>query len=195
MLSIVGRGRLIGRSGVVRSGFVGGGRVVRGRLVGRGRVVLGVGGLSVVGDLGVVSTVVVSRVLDVLGTAVGQNHRVIALHVVTVALLVAGEVGAGVVVVDGVVEGERPGLLLVLDVRGVGSRLVGRSRVVRSRRIGGGHGQNGGNDEHLGKVLFSLTGLLRNIFIFFMLAIKDQCKPLISQSVSKVFYLGKSSAI
>ena len=91
-----------------------------------------------------------------------MNHLVIALGVVAVALLVLGKVGARVVVVDGVVEGEWPGLLLVLGLRVVGGRLVvdrSRSRVVRSRIIGGGHGQDGGDDEHLKRdMIFLLLG-------------------------------------
>ena len=66
--------------------------------------------LSLVSHLGVIS-VVISHVVDDLDAAVGQVDLVGALGGVAVALLPVAEVGARVVVGDGVTEGVRRGLL------------------------------------------------------------------------------------
>ena len=122
------------------------------RLVGC-RLVIGMPSFALVSDLSVEPIVMIGDVFDGLDTAVGQSHCVRALSVVTVALLVLGEVGAGVVVVYGVVEGVRPGLVLVLGLRVVGGRLVGRSGAVGRWAVRSwgtsGNGQDGGNDECL----------------------------------------------
>ena len=65
---------------------------------------------SLVGHLGVVA-VVIRHVVDDLDAAVGQVDLVGALGGVAVALLLVTEVGARIVVRDGVTEGVRRGLL------------------------------------------------------------------------------------
>ena len=116
-------------------------------------MVLWVLSLALVGDLGVESVVVVGDVLDGLDTAVGQSHLVVAGGLFAVTVLVRSEVSARIVVVDGVVEGVRLGLLFVLRLRVVGGRLVGRGRAVSRLAVRswgtGGNSQDGGNDEYL----------------------------------------------
>jgi len=70
----------------------------------RGGCVGVVVGRPLVGDGGVVASLV-GVVSDGLDAAVGEVHEVLALRLVAVASLRVAEVGAGVVVVDGVLEG------------------------------------------------------------------------------------------
>jgi len=72
--------------------------------LGRGDCVGVVVGRPLVGDGGVVASLV-GVVSDGLDAAVGEVHEVLALRLVAVASLRVAEVGAVVVVVDGVLEG------------------------------------------------------------------------------------------
>ena len=79
-----------------------------------------VGRDSGVGDLGNVAAVSVGGVGDGLGPAVGQGHGVGAGGGVAVTVLLLAEVGAAVVVVDGVLVGVDRGLV----VHGLGGVLA-----------------------------------------------------------------------
>lgn len=115
-------------------GMVGGSGVVRGLVDGSG-VVGGSLGVAVVGDLCVVAAVVVSVVLDVLCATVGQHDTVLSLDVVAIAVLLLGELGAVVRVVDGVVEGVGTRVVVVVSVA-----VLGRCS---------GRGGEGGNHQEL----------------------------------------------
>ena len=111
----------------------------------------GVLGLALVGDISVESVVMIGDVSHSLDTTVRKSNGVVALSIVSVALLILGKVSSRIVIVDGVVKGVRLRLFLVLGLLVVARRLVS-SRLVgsRSRRIrGSGHSQEGGNEEDL----------------------------------------------
>lgn len=96
-----------------RGGIRGGSRDVGGgsRVGCRDRLVIRVDRLALVGHVSLEAVVVVSHVSHLLDAAVGEGHGVRALHGLPVGVLGVAEVGAGVVVVDAVVEGVGLGLL------------------------------------------------------------------------------------
>lgn len=100
----------------LRGGFVSRLRVVAG-------FVMGVLGLAFVGDLSLVSVVVVGHVVDGLDAAVRQGYGVRARDGLAIRVLRVAEVGARVVVPDAVVEGVGLGLLVR---RGRGKRVTGK---------------------------------------------------------------------
>ncbi len=152
----------MGNNGMDGCGVVDGGGMVRGGAVGGGvgrRV-----GLARVGDVGDIPRVLVVHVVGHgLDAAVGQGHVVLALHSVAVPLLAVAEVGAGVLVVDAVLEGV-VGRLVVVGLGMVGP-VVGAGRSDGSHagshgsdlRGGGSHGggdKEGSNDEGLKNMSF-----------------------------------------
>ncbi len=141
-LVVVGGGGLVGR------GWVIGSRLVRGGSIGLG-LVLGVDGLALILDVSNVAIVMVRCVGDSLDAAVRKVDLVGASHGLAIRGLLGIEVGTRVVIVDTVLVGVRPGLLLVggLGVVGGGGRMV-RGRVGREAGGGGRDGQEGGEAEH-----------------------------------------------
>ena len=127
--------------------------VAWGLVVSRSRLDIRVLGLALVSDLGIVSIVVVGDVIDVLDSPVGEGYAVVALRAAAIALLVLRKVGARVVVVDGVVEGIRHGLLVILVLfRICGLLGLAVCRLLRcrcSRVRSRSHSHNSRQQEHL----------------------------------------------
>ncbi len=104
-------------------------------------------GLARVGDVGNVARVgIVDVVLHSLDAAIGQSDVVLSLGGVPIAGLAGSEVGAGIVVMDGVSVLVMGGLLVVGSsvARGVGGGTVGsrvRDRVHRGGRVVGRRGR------------------------------------------------------
>ena len=138
---MVGRGSMVDRGGMVGRG----GMVDRGSMVGRGGMMnLRVAGVSLVGDIGNITLIATSGVLDVLGPAVGKGNRVRSLDV-SVAILVLGGVegSLGVVISNSVLEGVGLGGLVV-GLGMVGGCVVGRGGVDNgSSVVGRGRGMVG----------------------------------------------------
>ena len=106
-------------------------------MVGRCRGMVGgriIVSLSFIRHISHIAVVVVGMVADMLGPAIGQHHRVGALHVTRgVRRLPSVEVSSGVVVMDPVLVAVGLGLLLL-----IGRGRVGRGRVVAVAMLAGG---------------------------------------------------------
>jgi len=139
--SVIGSGAMVDHRCVVdRSmvdrGMVGSGGVMRGR----GMIRLGVVGHTLVLDIGDVTVIVISMVLDDLSAAIGEKDAVASFYVSGgVGDLSGIEVGSTVLVVDSIFEAVRFGLLLVDWLWMVGGRgMVDRGVVgCRGRMVGG----------------------------------------------------------